>query len=131
MNKTLTPYLIGGLLAAFGATAMAQTSSSEPKTREAVRSDAAAATKAGELPAGERSVPPPKKAMSTKSRDEVKAETRAASASEVNRAGERSVPPPKKAMSTKSRDEVKAETRDAKNKGQLLKPGEIASQPRP
>jgi hypothetical protein len=130
MHKILTTTLIGSLLAAFGATALAQTTSTMPKDRDTVRAEAGAATKAGENPAGERSVPPPKKAMSTKTRDEVKAETRAASASEVNRAGERSVPPPKKAMSTKSREDVKAETRDAKAKGQLLKPGEIASQPR-
>lgn len=125
MNKTLGNCLLGGMLLAFGATAMAQ--SNMPNDRQTVKSEAATATKSGENPPGERAVPPPKKPVSTKSRDEVKAETRAASASEVNRAGERSVPAPAKAQSMKSREEVKSETRAAKSKGELVKPGEMAA----
>jgi hypothetical protein len=116
MTSSIPHFVVACTLSAlsFGATAQ---SSDMTKERDTVRTEAKAAAKAGEIQAGEGTPQPKKKAVSVKSRAQVKA-------------GERSVPAPKKAETTKTRAEVKAETREAKEEGKLLKPGEIASQPR-
>jgi hypothetical protein len=95
---------------------------SAPMSREQVKSDTAAANKAGQLtPAGGGPAAP--KSHSTKSRSHVKSETAAAAkAGELTPAGGGPAAP--KTQSTKSRQQVKSETMDAKKKGELKPAGQ-------
>jgi hypothetical protein len=95
---------------------------SAPMSREQVKSETAAANKAGQLtPAGGGPAAP--KSHSTKSRAHVKAETAAANkAGELTPAGGGPAAP--KSQSTKSREHVKSETMDAKKKGELRPAGQ-------
>lgn len=121
--------VIGSLIAVVAAMvaqgAYAQASS---PTRAAVKAEAAAAEKKGEIKAGEQSPIADKAgAKSDKTRDQRKAETKEAiKKGETPKAGEAGevVKPGK---SEKTRDQRKAETKEAIKKGETLPAGEAGT----
>ena len=113
MMKSVSMKVLGtaSLALLFALSASAQPQASAPRTREAVRAEAASAVKAGEIDHGEVTrVPPP--VGSPQPRGPVKAETRAAVKSGQIEHGEGT---PKQALppSTRTRAEVKAEAASA------------------
>ena len=124
MTVKIALSLIAAAVALMAGQAFAQTTPKED--RAAVKAEAAAANKKGELKAGESAPAAPKSDMkSDKKRADVKADAAAAEKKGEIKAGESAPVATKTEMkSDKARADVKAETKAAVKKGETPKAGE-------